>query len=114
MLTLNFSSYLLKRLKAGWRAVCRLAKRQKKRQQNGNAEFKTSPCSMSTRYIFDRAKRYCVLMMFPAMTTVLKERMSEGLRAEQAPSDPRPRGRRQSCSVENILCRRFASQHICS
>ena len=31
-------------------------------------------------------------------STVLKEKMSEGLRAEQAPSDPRPRGRRRSSS----------------
>ena len=107
----------------GWRAVCRLAKRRKKCRQNGNAKFKTSMCSMSTRYIFDRARpkrrqRFndpnVVLTTFPAMTTVLKERMSEGMRAERAPSNPRPRGWRRSCSVKNILCRRFASRHICS
>ena len=28
-----------------------------------------------------------------AMTTLLKRRMSEGLQAERAPSDPRPRAR---------------------
>ena len=66
---------------------------------------------LSTKYIFNRARskrrwRFnnanVVLMTFHAMTPVLEERMSEGLRAEQAPSNPRPRGRRR-CSVQNIL-----------
>ena len=41
------------------------------------------------------------------MTTVLKERMSEGLRAERAPSDPpgREAGRR-------LLCQKYTCRHI--
>ena len=40
-------------------------------------------------------------------STVLKERMSEGLRAERAPSDPRPRGRRRSSSNDVSTHRLF-------
>ena len=84
--------------------------------------FNMSPTKLptrktSTKYIFDRARP-----KHRAMTTVLKERMSEGLQAERAPSDPRPRGRRRSMFVNDVkklfclLCqkytwRRFASRH---
>ena len=46
--------------------------------------------------------RNVVLTTFPEMTTVLKRRMSKGLHAEQATSDPRPRGRRRQFVV--FLC----------